>query len=108
MRSGWGQVHRYPGPGPGEGARRHGGADSVTSFTHGGIGKPDDGESRETIRDVDLDGDRATLDAVQGGGRYRSEHAITPTDQPRAWGPKPFATAGLESERRPRETPLAT
>ena len=83
------QVDRHPLERPVEPARQDGGPDPVPGLPAGGIGQADDGEAGQPVGDVDLDGDRAALDAEQRGGPNGGEHGVllrTGCDQRRAGG----------------------
>ena len=40
-----------------------GGAHAVARFLHLGVGQPDDGEARQAVREMDLDGDERRIQA---------------------------------------------
>lgn len=69
------KVHDRSPERPGEAAGQQGGTDPVPGFAYGGVGKSNDGESREAVGDVDLDGDRGSHGSVQRGGSDRCLHS---------------------------------
>jgi len=73
-------VHRHASIRPVEPAREHRGAHPVARLPAAFIGLSDDGETRQTLTDVHLDGDRSPGDAHEGGRRDGGVHA----DPPRA------------------------
>ena len=52
-------------------------ADALARFLERGVGQPDDREARQPGRDVDLDPDDATLEAVERRGVHGGQHRLT-------------------------------
>ena len=69
-----GQVHRHPAQRPRQRRRQQRGAHPVAGLATGGVGQPDHGEAGQAVRDMHLDADGVTLDAVQHGRRDGGEH----------------------------------
>ena len=78
------QVHRDPLERPVQPARQQRRPDTVARLATRGVGQADDGEAGQTVRDVDLDVDRAAVDAEDRGGRDDGEHRIAPPLDPPA------------------------
>ena len=74
----WGQVHRDAPVLPRQVAGGERGPYPVTRLTAREVGKTDDVETRQPIGHLNLDGDRATLDAEQRGRRNGGEHPRPP------------------------------
>ena len=68
------QIDRQPTERPRQAARQDGGVYPVPCFTDRGVREADDGEAREAVGDVDLDGDWVSDGSVQGGGGHCGEH----------------------------------
>src|SRR5439155_14098642 len=72
---GRGQVHGDPPQRPFDPAREQRGTDPVARLPARGVRQADDREPGDAARDVDLDGDGASVDAEHGGGRDGGDHS---------------------------------
>ena len=70
-----GEVRGDPPHGPWQTTRQNGGPHPIARLTHRRIGQADDGETGQTVRDMDLDRNGTSDGTVQRGGSDRGEHA---------------------------------
>ena len=73
--AGWREVDCDSSQRPGETGREDGGTDPVPRLANGCVREPDNGESRKSVRDVDLHRDRAPDGTTQRRGGDCGEHA---------------------------------
>jgi hypothetical protein len=76
---GRGEVHRDPARRVIEPTVADGAANPLAGLGESGVGKADDGQTRQAVGDVDLDADDPPVETGEGGREERGEHAADGT-----------------------------